>query len=229
MSARRIARPLTPRILLTSPVIFQVGRIKRLLDSLRVLGNLPHQLFPRAREIAHGLNRCRWHEAAADQAMRQQVGDPGRILHIALASGYVADVRGIRQRQRERLFEQIPNGFPIRAGGFHRDVRHAVLGQPCRQRQQLSCRHPERAALLLDGSSVDPHTRDERIFGQIEARTPRIQNLHDLVTLSASARSPPERSLRRVLQVARLAALNRTGWIASTQLRETKAGAVATI
>jgi hypothetical protein len=42
----------------------------------------------------------RWrHEAGPDQAMRQQIGEPSRVVHITLAAGHVLDMHGIRQDQ----------------------------------------------------------------------------------------------------------------------------------
>ena len=98
-----------------------------------------------------------------------------------------------------------------------------------RQCQPLLRRHAKGAGLLLNGASVDSHAGDKGIFRQIESGTPRIQHLHDPGTLSASARSPLERSLRRVLQAARRTALHRAGWRTSRQVREIDVDAVATI
>ena len=46
------------------------------------------------------LSRGIRHEAGADQAVRQQVGEPRRIMHIGLAAGHVLDVGRIGQDSR---------------------------------------------------------------------------------------------------------------------------------
>jgi hypothetical protein len=61
-----------------------------------------------ARKVVDGRRR---HEAAADQAMGQEVCDPGRVLHIGLATGHVLDVRRVRQNQLELRFQNVQTGF----------------------------------------------------------------------------------------------------------------------
>jgi hypothetical protein len=94
-----------------------------------VLRDLAHQLFPRARQISHLLNRRGRHEAAADQTVREQIGNPLRILDITLAPRHVANVAGVSQHEREVLFQDVPHGFPVRARRLRlycrRDCAHA--------------------------------------------------------------------------------------------------------
>jgi hypothetical protein len=73
----------------------EVGVLEHLLDAQRVLRDFPHQLFAGAGEIAQLLYGLRRHEAGADQAVSQQVGNPHRIVDVGLAAGNVADVRGV--------------------------------------------------------------------------------------------------------------------------------------
>jgi hypothetical protein len=101
-------------------------------------------------------------------------------------------------------------------------VCHALLGQPRRERQQLPRRGPERPDLLPHRMPVTAHTGDQRVLAQVEPCTPRIEHFHDRAILSALARNPLERSLRRVLPVARRTALHRNNWIASREVRETQ-------
>jgi hypothetical protein len=49
----------------------------------------------------------RRHEARPDQTMRQKIGDPGGVVHVALAAGHVADVRRVRQKQNEAPLENV--------------------------------------------------------------------------------------------------------------------------
>lgn len=52
--------------------------------------------------------------------MRQQVGDPRRIVHVTLASRHVADVHRVGQDQGEVLFEHVPDRLPVDAGGLQK-------------------------------------------------------------------------------------------------------------
>jgi hypothetical protein len=140
------------------PRDLEVGDIERLLDALGVLRDLAHDLFARPGQIPYLLDCGGRHKAPPDQAMGEQIGNPLGILHITLAAWHAANVAGIRQHQRERRFQQVPDRFPVRARRFHPDVRDALLGQPRRQLEQLAGRGAERAHLVRLRSSVDPDT-----------------------------------------------------------------------
>ena len=64
---------------------------QRLLQPVRVPCDLTDQLLAGSCQIAQCLNRGRRHEAAPNQPVRQQVGDSGRIVPVALATGIVLD------------------------------------------------------------------------------------------------------------------------------------------
>ena len=70
-----------------------------LLDPLRVARHLANELLPRAHERAEILDHRRRHEARADQPVREQVGEPLRVLHIGLATGHALHVRRVREHQ----------------------------------------------------------------------------------------------------------------------------------
>ena len=64
----------------------------RLLHAQGVPCDLTHQLLAGSRQVAQRLDRGRRHEAAFNQPVRQQVGDPRRVLPVTLAARNVADV-----------------------------------------------------------------------------------------------------------------------------------------
>jgi hypothetical protein len=64
-------------------------------NALRVADDLSRQFLARARQIARFLDRLWRHETCADQAVSQQFGDPGRVIHVALAARHVANVRRV--------------------------------------------------------------------------------------------------------------------------------------
>ena len=111
---------------------------ERFLQPLRVPGGLADQLLAGPRQVAQFLDRGRRHEAAPNQPVRQQVGDPRRVLPVALAARNVPDVLRVGQHQRQRrfVFEDVPHRLPVHAGRLHRHVRAAGLGQPGHQCEQ---------------------------------------------------------------------------------------------
>ena len=62
--------------------------------------------------------------------MPDQVGDPLRILHVRLAPGHVAHVRGVADNNREGVFQGCMDRLPVDPGRLHADVGHAHLAQP---------------------------------------------------------------------------------------------------
>ena len=127
-----------------------VGVLEGLLHTQDMPGDFPSQLPPRPREIAEVLDRRRRDKTAANQPVRQQIRNPRRIIHVALAARHVADVHRIGQHQREVLFQHVPHGLPVDAGGFHRHVRTAVRREPLGQRQQPTGRRRHGVMLVGD-------------------------------------------------------------------------------
>ena len=125
---------------------------------------------------AHILGRAIWHEARPDQAVRQQVRYPVGVLHIGLAARQVLDMRGVRQHQLEiTVGQDVPNGFPVDTGRFHRNVRTLVLGEPPRQTDQV-CRCRREGANILHDLAIhyDPKARGYRLLMHIETTAPGI-------------------------------------------------------
>ncbi len=77
---------------LTTEVSLTLASSRNALKPLGVAGDLAHELFAGAGEIAQLLDGSRWNEATADQTVREQVGYPRRVVHVALATRDVADV-----------------------------------------------------------------------------------------------------------------------------------------
>ena len=127
-----------------------------------MLRDLADQLLAGSCEIAQFLDRCRRHEARANQPVCQQIGDPGRIVHVRLAARDVADVLGVGQHHLEVALEQMPHRLPVHARRLHGHVRDAVLGQPIvqfEQRRRSSSRSssPHRAAAHSHNECAQRH------------------------------------------------------------------------
>ena len=163
---------------------------ERLLHAQGVPCDLTHQLLAGSRQVAQRLDRGRRHEAAFNQPVRQQVGDPRRVLPVALAAWNVADVLRVGEQQLERLcvFEDVPHRLPVHAGRLHRHVRAAGLGQPRRQLEQ-----PRRCGrkLLMLGRGLptggDAHARVHAPRVDIQPGAPGIHDLHPSPPVSRSA------------------------------------------
>jgi hypothetical protein len=73
---------------------------------------------------------CGRHEAAAQEAVTQPLGDPFRILQIRLTPRDRFDVRRIDHQKGEQALQEVIDGTPIDAGAFHRHMRTAGHLQP---------------------------------------------------------------------------------------------------
>ena len=65
----------------------QIGVLERLLQPKAMLRDLPPELLLRPREVPQLLDRGGWDEAAPNESVRHQVGQPGGVIHVALAAG----------------------------------------------------------------------------------------------------------------------------------------------
>jgi len=152
------------------------------------LGDLRLAIPRQGAQLALGLGR---HEAAAQQPGLHQLTQPLRVGHVGLAARHVLDVPGVAQRQLEVLFEDVPDGLPIHAGGLHRDMRDAVRRKPVVQRHQalhgrLKLRQVRHAAPRL---VRDPHARGHLRLVNIERADALKDRLHRLPLHGRTPRS----------------------------------------
>jgi hypothetical protein len=166
-----------------------------------MLGDLPHQLFAGAGEIAQLLDGGWGHEAAADETMGQEVGNPRGVVHVALAAGDVADMPGVGEDESELAFEDLPDRFPVHARRFHGDMRAVASRQPVAQRQQFRGGRTERPSFVRDGRARDDaRTGHDGMLMDIKPRALRMLQVHDpLLSDVVSAWSPRQRSLEGAL------------------------------
>ena len=133
-------RPLQAHYIRNDRHELDVGILESFPKALNVLRNLACQLRPRPCQVAKVLNWGWRRKARPDQAARQQVGDPDRVIDVALAAGNIADVRSIRERKLEPALQNVPDRLPVDACRLHRHVRDAVPSQPIRQLQKIARR-----------------------------------------------------------------------------------------
>src|SRR3954462_15402845 len=65
-----------------------------------VAAPLADELLAGAGEVAQRLHVGGRHEARADQAMREEIGEPGRVVHVRLAARHSLDVGRVGQGER---------------------------------------------------------------------------------------------------------------------------------
>jgi hypothetical protein len=98
---------------------------------------LPPQLLAGAQQLSQFLDLLVRNKTTTDQAVCQQVGDPGCIADIGLTTGNIFNVSGIRQNQFEiAVAQNVPNRLPVNAGRLHGHMGATHLGQPRQQEQQ---------------------------------------------------------------------------------------------
>jgi hypothetical protein len=98
--------------------------LEHLLRALRLWGALLDDDLAVAGQVAQLADRPGWHQARADQAVLDELADPGRIAAVGLAAGDVAQVVGVEQPALELVFQQVGHRFPGGAGGLHADHAH---------------------------------------------------------------------------------------------------------
>jgi hypothetical protein len=169
----------------------EVGRLQEPVDPLHVRGLLPGQLLAGAGEVAQRLDRHRRHEAGADQAMRQQVGQPRRVVHVGLAAGHVLDVPRVGEHQLERLGQNRPDRLPVDAGRFHRHVGDRVAAQPARQPLEFRGRGAEGLDVPLDPATLDQaSTGHDAVAMHVEPGATRMKDFHDCLLACGTGEEP---------------------------------------
>ena len=80
---------------------------EHLLQALGLAGALLDDDLAVAGEVTQLADRAWWHEARADQAVLDQLADPGRVADVGLAAGDVAQVVGVEQPALQVVFQQV--------------------------------------------------------------------------------------------------------------------------
>ena len=128
------------------------------------------------------------HEAAPNQPMPQQLGDPLAILDVGLAAWHRLDVLSVGQDQREAVLQQVVDGLPVHAGRFHGHMGDSSLSQPLAQRFDGRRCRLKRAHFAFDlavHAANDATGHDESLVN-IEPRRAGINHLHRALPVSAT-------------------------------------------
>ncbi len=124
------------------------------------------------------------HEARAHQPVLDQLTDPGRVDHVRLAAGDVAQVAGVQEPALEVRLERVEDRAPVDACRLHADQRDAEALEPVGKRLQPAERGREAARLLL----ALPAALGRQAYGchhavavSIETGTAFDENVHSLL------------------------------------------------
>jgi hypothetical protein len=177
---------------------FEVGVLHDLVDALHVRRALADELLPRARQVTQVLDGRLGHEARADEAVGEQVGDPHRVVHVGLATGYVLDVARVREDQVEVAVQHGPDRLPVHAGRLHRDMRDRVRGEPLGKGEQI-LRRRAAGLLVLGDRAVEhqPAARDHGVAVDVEPRAPSMKYLQESPPVDGSTGARPTSSESR--------------------------------
>jgi hypothetical protein len=109
----------------------QVGSVEDLLDPQRMASDLTHQLLARPCQLTRRLDLSGWNKAPSNQAMRVQVGHPGRIVDVRLAPVHTGGLHH-HLRDLEALSQAASS---IRSRRTVRKVRHVwrTMAPSCRR------------------------------------------------------------------------------------------------
>jgi len=163
-------------------VQLDAGVLQGLLDPLALGAVGLDEPLAVAGEIPQLADRLGRHEAAPQQAMLQQLAQPGRIADIGLAAGQNLDVVGVDQQQRKpALLQHIPDGLPVLAGGLHHHLGHTLGGQPVGQCLKARGEGRKGADLLAScsaGGGRDAHASDNLVLADVQAAATFHYQLH---------------------------------------------------
>ena len=114
--------------------------------------------------------------------MCAQIGQPRRIGDIGLTTGHIARRLGVDQHHVQPVFEQVIKRLPVVRRGFDHHTADLLGDQMLTQRQDLAGGRPPRAHRRRGAPptlTLNPDTHLGVLLGDINARTPRMNNLHD--------------------------------------------------
>src|SRR2546426_1048038 len=124
------------------------GVFEHLVEAIGLPGAFLDQDLAIASEVAQFAQRRGWHEAAPQQPVLQQLGEPDAILHVGFPAGDLLDVGGVDQHTGHGLFEHVVDGLPVDAGALEGDMGDAVGLEPVPQGDELGRGGTEGADVL---------------------------------------------------------------------------------
>ncbi len=146
-------------------------------------------LFPgdrgaRPGQVAERADRGGRHERPAYQAVGAELGEPGRVRDVGLASREVLDVPGVDQQHLERgVLQQVVEGFPVVRGRLHHHTGDGLVHQVVAQLEDLAGhRAPGRDRLLGCAAARpgDAHADLGVLLRDVQARAAGVHDVHHM-------------------------------------------------
>ena len=134
-----------------------------------------------AGQIAQLADGGRRHEAAAEQSVLKELGEPGRVGDVGLAAGQDLDVAVVDQHEFEAaLLEHVPDRLPILAGGLHHDPGDLLVGEPVGQRLQMAGERRVGPDLLAASAGLAGRADagGDLVLADVESGTALIDDVH---------------------------------------------------
>jgi len=135
---------------------FNIGSLQDLLDAADDPAPLPDEDAAVAYYLSKLSLRAIWNIAAAQQTVPQQIGNPFRVFDIGLPPRHRFDMLGVYHEQRETIFQEIVDRFPVYPCAFHGHMGDFEVKQPLLEFQQVfghRAKGPGLSSLGRDGMS----------------------------------------------------------------------------
>jgi len=160
------------------------------LDRPRALLDLR---LAKASQVAQPADLARGHEARPHQPVLDQLADPGRVDHIALAAGDVAQVPRVQKPALETRLERVEDGAPVDPRRLHPHQRHAEALKPVGERAQPADRRSETPRVLLALPAPpgrQTHGCHHAVAVHIKPRAALDENVHPFLLSNGVTWSP---------------------------------------
>ena len=158
-----------------------VAHRESVLEPVLLAGPVRDELGTVACKFSQDANGFLRDKAAFDEAEAEKLPDPFRVLDVILVALDGANPFGIGDHDTDILFQNIENGNPILAGGFHARVVAVVGNKPVPQFAEGFVERGE--ALFLVGQDrrfLGGHDGgNEKFLVDIDATTAGVDDLHD--------------------------------------------------
>ena len=130
-------------------VQLDAGILQGLLDPLALRGMGLDQPLAVAGQVPQLPDRGRGHEAAPQQPVLEQLGQPLGVQTSLLRPGRILTWWALTSfSSKPALLQHVPDRLPVRAGGLHHHLGDALGGQPVGHRLQPRGEGRERPGLL---------------------------------------------------------------------------------
>ncbi len=160
--------------------------LEQLLQALHLTHAFLDEASSTAGEVAQLSDRLRRHEAPAQKTALGELGQPGRVRGVGLASREVLHVPGVDELGAgDALFlEHVPDRLPIDARGLHDDEGHSLGDEPLSQCDEALGVGRELSDLLATSSATTwgAHCSHHGLLVHVQSGDPLNDYVHLLTS-----------------------------------------------